>query len=260
MGRRACPARHDCIWLLWGSGAGLALAVFGLYNQADCFSCLFSRQASVAVRDGVDITRTNLGFLREQFNRIAAHILQCTGTFPVAFTLPHRRGCVSASSSPSPLPPPTARRLAPHSARDPSSIPAPGHCLCGVCTFALRLRGFPPGCSGFLPLSKKMCRFGELSVLNCSLVSKACGFAMVNVQGCGDTVEGGGGDGERERETLGRTHCQRVDAVSMGQVASSFDLICYCHIHWDTVKSIVSCALYRQSIPFKEKVRRGCRM
>ncbi|XP_078073507.1 large proline-rich protein bag6-like isoform X2 [Mustelus asterias] len=34
--------------------------------------------ASVGVRDEVDITRTNLDFLREQFNRIAAHILQCT--------------------------------------------------------------------------------------------------------------------------------------------------------------------------------------
>ncbi|XP_067865650.1 large proline-rich protein BAG6-like isoform X2 [Heterodontus francisci] len=34
--------------------------------------------ASVVVRDEVDITHTNLDFLREQFNRIAAHILQCT--------------------------------------------------------------------------------------------------------------------------------------------------------------------------------------
>ncbi|XP_038671218.1 large proline-rich protein BAG6-like isoform X2 [Scyliorhinus canicula] len=34
--------------------------------------------ASVGVRDEVDITGTNLDFLREQFNRIAAHILQCT--------------------------------------------------------------------------------------------------------------------------------------------------------------------------------------
>jgi len=39
-----------------------------------------------------------------------------------------------------------------------------------------------------------------------------------------------------------------------------FDLINYCHMYWDRVKSIVSCALYRQSIPFIEKERRGCRM
>ena len=35
--------------------------------------------------------------------------------------------------------------LLPHSARDPGSIPATGHCLCGVCTFPPCLRGFPPG-------------------------------------------------------------------------------------------------------------------
>ena len=38
----------------------------------------------------------------------------------------------------------------------------------------------------------------------------------------------------------------------------------YCHMHWDTVKSIVSYALCRQSIAFieyiGEKERRGCRM
>ncbi|XP_039624606.1 large proline-rich protein BAG6-like isoform X2 [Polypterus senegalus] len=34
--------------------------------------------SSVHVREGVDITRTNLDFLREQFNRIATHILHCT--------------------------------------------------------------------------------------------------------------------------------------------------------------------------------------
>ncbi|XP_058865328.1 large proline-rich protein BAG6-like isoform X3 [Acipenser ruthenus] len=33
--------------------------------------------SSVSVREGVDITRTNLDFLREQFNCIATHILQC---------------------------------------------------------------------------------------------------------------------------------------------------------------------------------------
>ncbi|XP_064407923.1 large proline-rich protein BAG6 isoform X2 [Latimeria chalumnae] len=34
--------------------------------------------ASVGVEEGVDITHTNLEFLREQFNRIATHILNCT--------------------------------------------------------------------------------------------------------------------------------------------------------------------------------------
>uniref|UniRef100_A0ABM5FIC8 BCL2-associated athanogene 6 n=1 Tax=Pogona vitticeps TaxID=103695 RepID=A0ABM5FIC8_9SAUR len=34
--------------------------------------------ASVRVQEGVDITRTNLEFLQEQFNRIATHILHCT--------------------------------------------------------------------------------------------------------------------------------------------------------------------------------------
>ncbi|GCB63459.1 hypothetical protein scyTo_0000159 [Scyliorhinus torazame] len=30
-----------------------------------------------------------------------------------------------------------------------SSIPGLGHCLCGVCTFSLCLRGFPPTSFGF---------------------------------------------------------------------------------------------------------------
>ncbi|KAF7236105.1 Large proline-rich protein BAG6 [Varanus komodoensis] len=34
--------------------------------------------ASVRVHEGVDVTRTNLEFLQEQFNRIATHILHCT--------------------------------------------------------------------------------------------------------------------------------------------------------------------------------------
>ncbi|XP_059570299.1 large proline-rich protein BAG6 isoform X2 [Alligator mississippiensis] len=34
--------------------------------------------AAVRVREGVDITRTNLDFLQEQFQRIATHILRCT--------------------------------------------------------------------------------------------------------------------------------------------------------------------------------------
>lgn len=31
------------------------------------------------VAEGVDITRTNVEFLQEQFNRIALHVLRCTG-------------------------------------------------------------------------------------------------------------------------------------------------------------------------------------
>ena len=34
--------------------------------------------------------------------------------------------------------------LLPYSTRDPGSIPALGHCLCGVCTFSPCLREFPP--------------------------------------------------------------------------------------------------------------------
>ncbi|XP_065520368.1 LOW QUALITY PROTEIN: large proline-rich protein BAG6, partial [Lathamus discolor] len=38
--------------------------------------------AGVRVAEGVDITRTNVEFLQEQFNRIALHVLRCTdGTF-----------------------------------------------------------------------------------------------------------------------------------------------------------------------------------
>ena len=35
--------------------------------------------------------------------------------------------------------------LLPHSARNLGSIPSLGHCLCGVCTFSLCLRGFSLG-------------------------------------------------------------------------------------------------------------------
>jgi len=69
----------------------------------------------------------------------------------------------------------------PHSARDPGSIPASGHCLCGVCTFSPCLRGVSSGCSGFLP---KMCGLGGLAVLNCPLVSG--GLARVKTWGYRD--------------------------------------------------------------------------
>jgi hypothetical protein len=36
-------------------------------------------QSLVQVQPGVDIIRTNLEFLQEQFNSIAAHVLHCTG-------------------------------------------------------------------------------------------------------------------------------------------------------------------------------------
>ena len=54
--------------------------------------------------------------------------------------------------------------LLPHSARDPGSIPASGHCLSGVCTFSSCLHGFP----SVAPVSShspKMCRLGGLAVL-----------------------------------------------------------------------------------------------
>ena len=60
--------------------------------------------------------------------------------------------------------------LLPHNARDPGSIPALGHCLCGVCTFSLCLCEFPPG-APVSPLSLKMCGLGGLAILNCPLVS-----------------------------------------------------------------------------------------
>jgi len=59
--------------------------------------------------------------------------------------------------------------LLPHSARDPCSIPASGHCLCGVCTFSPCLHGFPPGAL-VSSHSPKMCGLGGLAMLYCPLV------------------------------------------------------------------------------------------
>ena len=42
------------------------------------------RQATVAVRDGVDIIQTNMSFLRQQFTRMAMHILRRNGKDPAA--------------------------------------------------------------------------------------------------------------------------------------------------------------------------------
>lgn len=36
-------------------------------------------QSTVTVREGVDIIQTNISFLRQQFTRMATHILRCTG-------------------------------------------------------------------------------------------------------------------------------------------------------------------------------------
>ena len=41
--------------------------------------CVVVCQATVAVRDGVDIIQTNMSFLRQQFTRMAMHILRCNG-------------------------------------------------------------------------------------------------------------------------------------------------------------------------------------
>jgi len=45
---------------------------------------------------------------------------------------------------------------------------------------------------------------------------------------------------------------------------TEFDLISYCDMYYYAVKTLVSCTLYRQSIPFieyfGEKERRECRM
>lgn len=37
-------------------------------------------QSTVTVREGVDIIQTNISFLRQQFTRMATHILRCSGT------------------------------------------------------------------------------------------------------------------------------------------------------------------------------------
>ena len=72
--------------------------------------------------------------------------------------------------------------LLPHGARDLSSIPASGHCLCGVYTFSPCLHGFPPG-APVSSHSPTMCGLGGLARLNCPLVSG--GQARVNAWGYG---------------------------------------------------------------------------
>ncbi|XP_067319409.1 large proline-rich protein BAG6 isoform X2 [Anolis sagrei] len=54
----------------------IQMATYNLINGLEDY--IRESFASVRVRDGVDITRTNLEFLQEQFNRIATHILRCT--------------------------------------------------------------------------------------------------------------------------------------------------------------------------------------
>ncbi|XP_014749478.1 PREDICTED: large proline-rich protein BAG6, partial [Sturnus vulgaris] len=67
-------------------GASLAQVISGLVGQLLMQPLVLdpgpAPQAGVRVADGVDITRTNVEFLREQFNRIALHVLRCTdGSF-----------------------------------------------------------------------------------------------------------------------------------------------------------------------------------
>ena len=42
-----------------------------------------------------------------------------------------------------------------------------GHCLCGVCTFSPCLCGFPP-------TVQKMCKLGELAMLNSPRCTQTC--------------------------------------------------------------------------------------
>ncbi|XP_036371578.1 large proline-rich protein BAG6 [Megalops cyprinoides] len=56
--------------------ANIAAAAEELINELEGY--IEESFASVAVREGVDITRTNISFLRQQFTRMATHILRCT--------------------------------------------------------------------------------------------------------------------------------------------------------------------------------------
>lgn len=42
-------------------------------------------QSIVTVREGVDIIQTNTSFLRQQFTRMATHILRCTGDYRMVY-------------------------------------------------------------------------------------------------------------------------------------------------------------------------------
>ncbi|KAG5843175.1 hypothetical protein ANANG_G00185700 [Anguilla anguilla] len=56
--------------------ANIAAASEELINELEEY--IQESFSTVTVREGVDITRTNISFLRLQFTRIAAHILRCT--------------------------------------------------------------------------------------------------------------------------------------------------------------------------------------
>ncbi|XP_048848542.1 large proline-rich protein BAG6 isoform X2 [Brienomyrus brachyistius] len=58
------------------SDANIASAAQDLINGLEQY--IAESFATVTVREGVDITRTNVSFLRQQFSRIATHILRCT--------------------------------------------------------------------------------------------------------------------------------------------------------------------------------------
>ncbi|KAI1902435.1 hypothetical protein AGOR_G00044730 [Albula goreensis] len=56
--------------------ANIAAAAEELINELEEY--ITESFSTVTVREGVDITRTNISFLRQQFTRIATHILRCT--------------------------------------------------------------------------------------------------------------------------------------------------------------------------------------
>ncbi|XP_023665483.2 large proline-rich protein BAG6 isoform X2 [Paramormyrops kingsleyae] len=58
------------------SDANIASAAEDLINGLEQY--IAESFSTVTVREGVDITRTNVSFLRQQFSRIATHILRCT--------------------------------------------------------------------------------------------------------------------------------------------------------------------------------------
>lgn len=66
---------------VWAGKLILPMAFFSIYSLGipDLGILCLVLQSLVQVQPGVDIIRTNLEFLQEQFNSIAAHVLHCTG-------------------------------------------------------------------------------------------------------------------------------------------------------------------------------------
>lgn len=69
--------RPSCVWV-GKRGCPCCLCLLDLKVLSWGSWCVLS-QSLVQVQPGVDIIRTNLEFLQEQFNSIAAHVLHCTG-------------------------------------------------------------------------------------------------------------------------------------------------------------------------------------